>query len=259
MLIYLGTGERRYGDNPLALQSRRAWEFQAVLKGKIGLVLPDGVQPMRAHSLWISPPGHAHGWVGEKGGRAEVAVFHFQSAPELLTCLLNPQGLIEIDLNPQSIFQIREMASKVERYWKHPAPGMMICYEHALMALSLIACEASESGEVSRSYYESRVNAAILWYAKRMEENPAFPEIARAVGVSAPHLRRLFHQVLHASPNRIMDQMRFQRAMQLMSDPAIKLESVGEQCGFGSASAFSRAFKMKFGCAPQVWRNADTR
>jgi transcriptional regulator GlxA family with amidase domain len=103
------------------------------------------------------------------------------------------------------------------------------------------------------------VNAAIVWYAKRMEENPAFPEIARAVGVSAPHLRRLFHQVLHASPNRIMDQMRFQRAMQLMSDPAIKLESVGEQCGFGSASAFSRAFKMKFGCAPQVWRNADTR
>jgi hypothetical protein len=71
MLIYLGTGERRYGDNPLALQSRRAWEFQAVLKGKIGLSLPDGVQPMRAHSLWISPPGHAHGWVGEKGGRAE--------------------------------------------------------------------------------------------------------------------------------------------------------------------------------------------
>ena len=259
MLIYLGTGERRYGDNPLALQSRRAWEFQAVLKGKIGLSLPEGAQPMRADRLWIFPPGHTHGWVGEKSRTSEVAVFHFQSAPELLTHLLNPQGFIEIELSRRSIFQIREMASKVERYWKHPAPGMMICYEHALMALSLIACEASESGEVSRSYYESRVNAAILWYAKRMEENPAFPEIARAVGVSAPHLRRLFHQVLHASPNRIMDQMRFQRAMQLMSDPAIKLESVGEHCGFGSASAFSRAFKMKFGCAPQVWRNADTR
>ncbi|MFM8716248.1 MAG: helix-turn-helix transcriptional regulator [Spartobacteria bacterium] len=83
--------------------------------------------------------------------------------------------------------------------------------------------------------------------------------MARATGVSTAHLRRLFHQVLHASPNQIMDQMRFQRAMQLMSDPAIKLESVGEQCGFGSASAFSRAFKTKFGCAPQVWRHADTR
>lgn len=259
MLIYLGTGERRYADNPLALQSRRAWEFQVVLKGKIGLSLAEGAQPMRADCLWIFPPGHTHGWVGERGRASEVAVFHFQSAPELLTHLLNPQGFIEIALNRRSIRQIREMACKVERYWNRPAPGMMICYEHALMTLSLIACEASQSEEIANNYNEGRVNAAIVWYAKRMEENPAFPEMAQAVGVSTAHLRRLFHQVLHASPNQIMDQMRFQRAMQLMSDPAMKLESVGEQCGFGSASAFSRAFKMKFGCSPRIWRHADTR
>jgi AraC-like DNA-binding protein len=259
MLIYLGTGERRYAENPLALQSRRAWEFQVVLKGKIAPSLPEGAQPVRADCLWIFPPGHTHGWVGEKGRTSEVAVFHFQSAPELLTHLVNPLGFIEIGLNRRSILQIREMAVKLGRYWKHPAPGMMICYEHALLTLSLIACETLQSEDGDNDYNESRVNAAIVWYAKRMGQNPAFPEMAQAVGVSTAHLRRLFHQVLHASPNRIMDQMRFQRAMQLMSDPAMKLDSVAEQCGFGSASAFSRAFKTKFGCSPQVWRQADTR
>lgn len=259
MLIYLGTGERRYAENPVDLQCRRAWEFQVALKGKIGPSLPEGAQPARTDCLWIFPPGHTHGWVGEKGRTSEVAVFHFQSAPELLTHLLNPQGFIEIELNRRSILQIREIASKVERYWKRPAPGMMICYEHALLTLSQIACEALQSEKAANNYNEARVNAAIVWYAKRMEEDPTFPEMAQAVGVSTAHLRRLFHQVLHASPHQIMDQMRFQRAMQLMSDPAMKLESVGEQCGFGSASAFSRAFKMKFGCAPQIWRRSESR
>ena len=257
MLIYLGTGERRYGDKPLAFQRRRAWEFQVVLNGKIGISLPEGRQPLQARRLWITPPGHTHGWTGEKGKTSEVVVFHFLSAPELLTRLLNPQGYLEIALNRRNIRQIRDLASKVERYWNRPAPGMMICYEHALMSLSLIACENSQPEEAS--YQQSRVNAAILWYAERIEENPAFPEVARAAGVSTAHLRRLFHQVLNASPNQIIDQLRFQRAMQLMSDPTMKLESISERCGFGSASAFSRAFKTKFGSSPQFWRLAESR
>ena len=261
MLIYFGTGERRYGDTPLALQQRRAWEFQVVLKGKIGLLLPGGSQPVKAHHLWIFPPGHCHGWVGEKNRGAQVAVFHFLSAPELLSRLLDPKGFLEIALNPRSLHQIRELAGRVEPYWNQPSPGMMICYEHALMALSLIGCEScsAHAGEARQSYPQSRVNAAIRWYSERMEENPAFPQVARAVGVSTAHLRRLFHEVLQASPNQIMDQLRFQRAIQLMSDPAMKLEEVGSRCGFGSASTFSRAFKTKFGAPPQSWRPAELR
>ena len=261
MLIYAGTGERRYGDTPLAPQRRRAWEFQAVLKGKIGALLPGGPQPVKARSLWIFPPGHCHGWVGEKNRGAQVAVFHFLSAPELLTRLLDRQGFLEIALDQGSLHQISEITAKVRRYWNHPSPGMMICYEQALLALSLIGVEAFEADTVKQreSYPKSRVNAAILWYADRMTENPAFPQVARAVGVSTAHLRRLFHEVLQASPKQIMDQLRFQRALQLMSDPEIKLEEVGFQCGFTSASVFSRAFKSKFGASPQAWRPGELR
>jgi len=256
MLIYFGTGERRYGEKAIPLQRRRAWEFQVVLKGKIGLLLPGGVQPMLAHRLWCFPPGHLHGWVGEAGRPAQVAVFHFLYAPELLTRFLNPGGFLEIALDRRNLRQVSELAEKVEGYWNRPATGMMICYEHALMALSLIACEDFGAHAVNpqQSYPESRVNAAILWYAERMEQNPALSQVARAVGVSTAHLRRLFSIVLQASPNQVLDQMRFQRALQLMSDPAIKLETVGDRCGFGSASAFSRAFKTKFGSSPQSWR-----
>jgi AraC-like DNA-binding protein len=213
---------------------------------------------VQAQRLWIFPPGHSHGWVGEAKGSAQVAVFHFLTAPALLTQFLNPQGFIEIELNLRQVRQIKALVGQVEPYWNRPAPGMMICYEHALMELSLIACEAcaAQALPIQESYAQSRVNAAIRWYAERMETNPGFPQVARAVGVSAAHLRRLFHEVLLASPSQIIDQLRFQRATQLMSDPEMKLESIGQQCGFGSASVFSRAFKTKFGASPQAWRSA---
>lgn len=260
MLIYFGTGERRYGEKPLHAYQRRAWEFQVVLKGKIAPALPSGAQSAQGRRLWIFPPGHSHGWIGEKNRSAQIAVFHFLSAPALLTQLFNPRGFLEIALTPGQIHQIKALSSQVAQYWNQPAPGMMICYEHALMELSLIACEVCAAHTVGSqsNYPQSRVNAAIRWYAERMETNPAFTQVARAVGVSAAHLRRLFHEVLRVSPNQIMDQLRFQRAMQLMSDPALKLEVIGHQCGFGSASIFSRAFKTKFGSSPQSWRSANS-
>ena len=260
MLIYLGTGPRRYGEEPLPLSRRRGWEFQAVLKGKIAPLLRDGA-PMApaAHRLWIFQPGHVHGWVGEKGRAAEVAVFHFVTVPESLKRILEPRGMTEIDLTPGEVRQIRELARKVEPYWTRPASGMMVCYEYALMALSLLVTEKLGRRTEPESYAQSRVNAALSWYSERMEEDPSLPEIARAVGVSGVHLRRLFHKVLQASPGNVIDQLRFQRATQLMSDPAIKLEEVGLRCGFGSASSFSRAFKAKFGASPQEWRPVNQR
>ena len=256
MLIYFGSGERRYGENPMAPHLRRAWEFQAVLSGRIGLLLPEGPRELHERRLWVFPPGHMHGWTGEKGRMAKVAVFHFLSAPEILNSLLNPEGYIEIDLKPPDVREIRRLAGKVSEYWNRPAPGMMLCYEYALAALGLMACEALTPEAGKAGYAQGRVHAAVLWYAERMEENPAFSQMARAVGVSPAHLRRLFHEVLGASPSQVMDQLRFQRAMQLMSDPAMKLEAVGYRCGFTSASVFSRAFKTKYGCSPQAWLHA---
>lgn len=258
MLIYLGTGVRRYGEKPVPVFRRRGWEFQAVLQGKISLHLPEHILPAQARRLWIFPPDHPHGWAGLKRQSAHVAVFHFLSVPELVQRVVGSKGYLEITLNAATTARLRLLAAHAERYWNHPAPGMMICYEHILMELSLLVCEdnTSRTRQAGENSAQKRVDAALQWFSARMEENPGLPEIARATGSSPAHLRRLFHEVLDTSPKHILDQMRFQRAMQLMSDVEMKLETISERCGFGSASAFSRAFKDKFGCSPESWRRA---
>ncbi|MBN8708649.1 MAG: helix-turn-helix transcriptional regulator [Verrucomicrobia bacterium] len=259
MLIYVGRGVRRYGESPVALHQRRGWEFQAVLRGAIAPMLPEGPDFSPKKRLWLFPPLHQHGWIAGKGSEAEVVVFHFLSLPAPLKTMVERIALpLDIALDDEACRRLRDLAGRVAYYWSNPSPAMMMCNEQALMELSLLVYESLSKDEAPPAADRSGwfvVQRAMQVFAENLPENLSQEDLARRVGVSASHLRRLFHEVLHLSPKQMLDQMRFQRATQLMADPATKLESVGEQCGFGSASAFSRAFRHHFGCSPQAWRS----
>ncbi len=247
-----------YGEKPVAVFRRSKWEFQAVIKGAISVLLPEGPDALKSKRLWLFPPQHSHGWTGAKENPAEVVVFHFQFVPAALESLARSSEFLEIRLTDKQCARVRELAEQAFRYWRHPSVGMAICFEHILMELSLMILEASGPSEPSESNQRGiagqRVDAAMQWFVERMEENPSLEVVAGAVGSSPAHLRRMFGEVMAASPKKIFDQLRFQRSMLLMSEPEITLEIVGERCGFASASAFSRAFKNKFGCSPEAWR-----
>jgi AraC-like DNA-binding protein len=257
MLCYLGTGPRRYEENPIKAYHRPYWEFQAVISGRIAMVGEEGPDLLRKHHLWLSAPDHMHGWTGEKGKEAEVAVFHFLAIPEPLSLRIPQKGHLEIPLKKGQEQRLKELAGLVDEYWQRPRPEMLLRHEHILLELSLLVYEAMAQGsdatgesDVSRQ----RVQKAMDWFAGNMESNPALVQVASAAGSSVSHLRRHFHDVMQASPKKIFDQLRFQRATQLMADPGTKLSTVSDACGFESPSAFSRAFKTKFGCSPDTWR-----
>ena len=255
MLSYLGTGERRYGPHPVAVVSRPYWEFQAVVRGGIALRLPGGDRPPRPRRLWISPPENLHGWGGRGRAPAEVVVFHFPHVPEPLRRSVGPEGL-EIPLDAAQCARIRELGAQARRHWGRPSPALTLCSEHILLELSLLAVEAlPRGGGAARSGDRWRVEVALGFFSARIAANPSLPEAARAAGVSPSHLRRLFQETFRLPPKQVFDQLRFQRATQLLADPALKVGTVAEECGFGDATAFSRAFKAKFGCGPDAWRS----
>ena len=256
MLIYLGRGLRRYDLQPCQIYHRPVWEFQAVVDGAIGFLLPDGPDLLKSRRIWLSPPFHPHGWVGEKNRASEVVVFHFQWVPPALESLARQSSSpLEMALTEKQCAEVRRLAEQASRYWEQPSVGMTICFEKILMELSLMFVEGCPGDETARQDGAGeRVNRAIRWFVARMEENPSLEEVAKAVGASPSHLRRLFCEVMETPPKKVFDQLRFHRATQLMAEPALTLEIVGERCGFASASVFSRAFKNKFGCSPDVWR-----
>lgn len=258
MMIYFTRGKRVYGREPVRSHERKGWEFQAVIRGSIGLLTPQGPHLLRHKTLWLFPPRHSHGWTGEGEKSAEIIVFHFLFVPELIESLVQANGFLEIPLQDRQIERLKELAAQTKRYWQDFASGMMMCYEHVLMDLSMMVWEshAQSDRDALEQTAKARVDFAMQWFGERMEQSPGYEQVARATGVSPAHLRRLFHEVLQTSPQQVFLQMKFQRALQLIGDPAVKLGAIGLACGFGSASSFSRAFKLKFGCSPEMWRSS---
>jgi two-component system response regulator YesN len=81
-------------------------------------------------------------------------------------------------------------------------------------------------------------------------------EVAGSVEISAGYLSRLLKQETGFSFIDYLTRVRINRAVQIMSDPAIKVYEVAEAVGYQSQHYFSRAFKKVFGRPPQSYRRA---
>lgn len=257
MLYYAGTGGRDYFRRPVPCRQRAHWEFQAVLSGKIAMTGPAGSASLRSAHLWISAPGHAHGWAGSSARPAQVLVFHFLTIPEILARRIPECGCIELALSKKQVARLRELSCFD---WWRMSPEILLRSEHVLMELSLLALDFLEVAEADASHDEGipalRVRQALDWFAARMASNPGLGEVAHAVGCSASQLRKHFYAIMRRAPKAVFDQLRFQRALQLLAAPEAKLSWIGETCGFGEPSVFSRAFKAKLGVSPARWRGS---
>lgn len=255
MLYYAATGRRDYWRSSPSCHSRVYWEFQAVLSGRIAMAKPDGADSPRTRRLWLSAPGHVHGWTGKAGHSAQIVVFHFLTIPEILALRIPPRGCVELALSGKQVLRLRELACFD---WKRITPETLLRSEHVLLELSLMVLEGLRAPRGADGHDESvparRVRQALDQFSARMESNPGLEEIARAVGCSAPQLRKDFYAIMQRAPKAIFDQLRFQRALQLLASRETKLSTIGEACGFGDPSTFSRAFKAKLGVSPARWR-----
>jgi AraC-like DNA-binding protein len=219
------------------------------------LALPGATHPPRRRRLWIFPPGHPPGWHGLGNSTCEVAVFHFPNVPDPLRQNFEDRAFLEIPLLAAQCRRLRLLAHHARIYLTNPSPGMLLFSEQILLELSLLALESIAERPPDEALSKP-LEVSLRWYSENMSTVPSLEKVARAAGTSPAHLRRLFHRTFQKSPKQFFDELRFQRAMQLMADPSIKLESISEQCGFGSASAYSRAFRNKFGCSPTTWRTS---
>lgn len=81
-------------------------------------------------------------------------------------------------------------------------------------------------------------------------------ELARAVGVSARHLRRLFHDHLGVSPDQLARSRRAHLARRLLDDTDLTIAEITFAAGFGSVRQFNRVMLDVFRASPTRLRAA---
>jgi len=258
MLIYLGGGPRTYGLNPIPLRCRNLWDFQAIISGVAAPTFPGllNPSPLVGDRLWVFAPDCVHGWVGDGANECEVGVFQFPYVPEILHHIMPASGWLSVGLTSASTREIRRHISVGTEQLRSPSPVSQLHFQSILNGLSILIMEALEMNQMSPVASQARhvVGEAISWYGANLHLAPTLDDVARHVSVSPAHLRRMFHQSTAMSPKEALDQLRFQKARELLEDPRNTLEVIAELTGFFSASAFSRAFKHRHGLSPQRWR-----
>lgn len=101
------------------------------------------------------------------------------------------------------------------------------------------------------------IDSALAWYGEHMTEGMQLSDVARIVGYSEVHLRRLFLKVLGKSPRQVFSEMRHQRARYLLSNSDMLIEEIAIACGYGEISSFTRSFRSAHGMPPTIWRNRN--
>lgn len=261
-LRYCSMGFRDYHRKPVPVYPRSYWEFQAFTEGPSAMIMPGAGDRLEARtpSLWVIPPWFAHGWGAAAGETCEVAVFHFDGVDPALELAVEQQlrlgprhGFLRANLAPEAAARLSKLALLGRDDVQNPGRLSPLVSSLILAELSLIALrEPINSRETSAvDFAQRKVRAALAWYETHLHEAPGFEQVARAAHISAPHLRRLFHQALGSSPSAALDRIRFQRVNALLGDHANTLQSIAERCGFGSASSLSRAFRRQFGKSPR--------
>ena len=99
--------------------------------------------------------------------------------------------------------------------------------------------------------YVARVNRAIDHVVGDLARPLRLEEVAEVAGFSPFHFHRVFQALVGETLHRFVQRVRLERALFLMThDPERPLTDVALDCGFSSSSAFSRAFRQRFGAPP---------
>jgi methylphosphotriester-DNA--protein-cysteine methyltransferase len=108
---------------------------------------------------------------------------------------------------------------------------------------------AGGSEEAERHFRDAVLRAM----EERLGERLTLSALASALATSPTHLARRFRRVDGRSPMRALADLRADRARQLLGRPGARVTEVAFQVGFGSPTAFVRAFRRRTGRLPSQW------
>jgi AraC family transcriptional regulator len=105
---------------------------------------------------------------------------------------------------------------------------------------------------------EERINLVLDYIRTHPTAELSVAELARVAAFSPFHFHRLFTSLVGESVAHYVLRIRLERAIALLkADPTLPILAAAVESGFQSASAFSRAFRQRYGIPARQWNRQD--
>ncbi len=102
------------------------------------------------------------------------------------------------------------------------------------------------------------INKAKIFMENHYNDPISLDDIVAASGISKYHFTRLFHKGMSATPIQYLTKLRINKAMELLKNEALTIESIAIMIGFSNGNYFTKVFRSYLGVSPSTYRNSKT-
>jgi AraC family transcriptional regulator len=102
--------------------------------------------------------------------------------------------------------------------------------------------------------YGRRIARAMSHVADRLDRTPTLEELAAVAAFSPCHFHRIYRAVAGETPAETLARARLSRAAAELLRGASPVAQIARRAGYGSAAAFTRAFRAAHGAPPAAYR-----
>jgi AraC family transcriptional regulator len=109
----------------------------------------------------------------------------------------------------------------------------------------------------SQAEYNRRMHAVVEYIDRHLDKKLDLAALADIASFSPFHFHRLFRALMGEALGDYVRRRRLEIAgVRLLSQHGVSVLNIALGVGFGSAEAFTRAFRARFDCSPTEWRKS---
>lgn len=156
------------------------------------------------------------------------------------------RSVIKLVNNVHIVHTIRCIINELKRQEEHYEYMVIMHYAELLMLIYRYLKSCNQPANTNKRLKEAK-DYISLHYADDIN----IAQIAGNIGISERHLRKLFLQYLKTSPSEYLNQVRINKAIDLLQNTPRSIKEICFRCGFKSPQYFSRIFKKLTGFSPR--------
>jgi AraC family transcriptional regulator len=224
-----------------------------VVRGSCLIDGPEGRVQLGARRFMVCDPGDRVEVQMQQSGLSVVLSFSAAALRQLDAthsgCPLPGQGRLGAAAVRCICASLRAAHAPTAAFWlREPSVRALLRHiVHAQIALQaqLAACPGKSHGR--KAQVMVRLLRARRFLEANCDRNVRISELAEMTNFSHWYFTKTFHRVFGESPKHFATRMRLERAHQLLHRADSAIGEVAAACGFENHSAFSRAYRQRFG------------
>ena len=122
--------------------------------------------------------------------------------------------------------------------------------------LVALICSINKNLQVENDDFSSKIDYACVLMKELIDQPVTMEEIARKAGMGYSLFRKLFKEQMYCAPIQYFQNLKIQKAIELLTTTAIPVKEIAYRLDFESPAYFTARFKKWTGKSPLAYREA---